>query len=232
MSSFILQMSRLAAAVTATCAITGPAFTQNLIVNGGFEASSDGFTTPPGWTNIGPTNGVVPYSAVAVFNLAAYEGVNFYSLGGPGTNGLSSVGVGIGQSVATTAGNTYRLTFGYSGENGPGLSTVLGVAIGGSLSQYALVSTPDGFFGRPFTTATIDYVATAALTAINFTLLATNERGLIGNADPIIDGVVFEQIAVAGVPEPATWGLMIAGFAAIGAASRRRRIASWARHAY
>ena len=32
----------------------------------------------------------------------------------------------------------------------------------------------------------------------------------------------FVGTAVAGVPEPATWGMMIAGFAMVGAASRRR----------
>lgn len=38
------------------------------------------------------------------------------------------------------------------------------------------------------------------------------------------EGVAFEfdDIAVTAVPEPATWGLMIAGFAMVGAAARRR----------
>lgn len=37
--------------------------------------------------------------------------------------------------------------------------------------------------------------------------------------------IALELVAVAGVPEPATWGMMIAGFGAVGVALRRRRVA-------
>jgi hypothetical protein len=207
--------------------IASAASAQNLLVNGGFEASSDGFVTPPGWTNIGPSTGVVPYALIGP-GLTPYEGNNFYTLGGPGTNGLSAVGWGISQSVVTTSGNTYRLTFGLSDENGPNLETVLGVNIGGNVTPFTLTATNTGFFTRQFATMTIDYVATAALTNISFTLLSTNERGLVGNNDPLIDGVVFEQIAVGnpGVPEPATWAMMLGGFGLMGAAVRRRQRAA------
>ncbi len=223
--------------IAASCAVTGPAQAADLIINGGFEASSDGFTTPTGWTNIGPANGIVPYAAVSSLGLIPYEGANFYSIGGPATNGISQIGWGISQTVATIIGNTYRLTFGYSDENGPGLETVLGVSIGGDLTPFTLTATDAGFFARQFATATIDYVATAAFTPISFTLLATNETGLVGNNDPMIDGVSFEQVAEANpgaVPEPASWAMMIVGFGATGAALRRRRgrpIATPVRHA-
>lgn len=214
----------LALGLTATFAAASAAGAQNLLVNGGFEASTNGFATPPGWTNIGPANGPVPYSAIGP-GLTPYEGDNFYTLGGPGTNGISAVGWGISQSVATTNGNTYRLTFGLTGENGPNLETMLGVNIGGTVTPFTLTSTNTGFFTRQFATVTIDYVATAALTNISFTLLSTNETGIIGNNDPMIDGVVFEQIAVGnpGVPEPATWAMMLGGFGLMGAAARRRQ---------
>lgn len=214
-------------ALAASGAVSGPAQAVSLIVNGGFEASSSTTQTPTGWTNIGPTNGIIPYSAVS--SQPVYEGMNFYSLGGVGSNGISSIGVGISQSVATTIGNTYRLTFGYSGENGPNLATVLGVSIGSMTTPFQVTSTNTGFFTRPFTTATLNYVATSALTPISFTLLGTNEVGLIGNNDPLIDGVSFEQIAVGGaVPEPATWAMMIVGFGAIGGVMRRRAAMAFA----
>lgn len=193
----------------------------NLIVNGGFEDSTSGFTTPPGWTNIGHTDGIVTYAAVSVFNLPAYEGSNFYSIGGPGNFGWANVGEGITQTVLTTVGNTYRLTFGVSDENGPtGIST-LNVLVGGQLTQIDLIADGSGFFGRPLETRTIDYIATGSSTAISFTLGATN---LPGNNDPLLDGISFEQIAIGGaVPEPSTWVMIIAGFVGVGFMTYRRR---------
>ena len=38
-------------------------------------------------------------------------------------------------------------------------------------------------------------------------------------------GVFFDKVSVAGVPEPTSWALMIAGFGLTGVALRRRRAA-------
>jgi hypothetical protein len=37
-----------------------------------------------------------------------------------------------------------------------------------------------------------------------------------------VDNIVVDEPIVSGVPEPATWAMMILGFAGIGAALRRR----------
>ena len=192
----------------------------SLLTNGGFEDSSSNFTTPTGWTNIGPANGIVTYAQVgnAVGNP---EGLNFYTIGGVATNGVSALGWGISQTVATTIGNTYRLTVGLSAENGPNLSDVLNVQIG---SQSNLVTlTNDGnstFFQRPLVYSTYDYVATSSSTTISFTLFSSTD---FGNNDPIIDGALFEQIATASaVPEPSTWAMMLLGFAGVGFMAYRR----------
>ena len=50
--------------------------------------------------------------------------------------------------------------------------------------------------------------------------LATGQLSLVGRTDESLFG-----IAIAPVPEPATWGLMIAGFGAVGGSLRRRRAA-------
>lgn len=201
----------------------------SLLINGGFEDSSSNFTTPTGWTNIGPANGIVTYAQVgnAVGNP---EGLNFYTIGGVATNGVSALGWGISQTVATTIGNTYRLTVGLSAENGPNLSDVLNVQIG---SQSNLVTlTNDGnstFFQRPLVYSTYDYVATSSSTTISFTLFSSTD---FGNNDPIIDGALFEQIAAASaVPEPSTWAMMLLGFAGVGFMAYRRSSANTATRA-
>jgi hypothetical protein len=194
----------------------------NLLVNGSFEDSTSNFTTPPGWTNVGHTDGVLSYANTGQ---PAYDGLEFYSLGGAGDNGFAFPGEGIEQTVATTAGDTYSLTFGYSDENCPGCSTVLTVNIGGFSQDYTLTADDGGFFRKPFTTAEIDgFTATGPSTTISFILKSTTN---LGNNDPLIDGVVFQQTAsvTPGVPEPATWAMMLVGFGGLGAMLRRRRSA-------
>ena len=189
----------------------------NLLVNGDFEGSSSPFATPPGWTNIGHTDGVLSYGLTSQL---AYNGLYFYDIGGAGGAGLPSIGDGITQTVATTIGNTYRLTFGYSGENGLGLSSVLAVTIGGIVTPFTITSDNAGFFRKAFTTANIDYTATSLSTAIAFTLQSATQ---LGDNDPLLDAVSFSQTATGAVPEPASWAMLISGFAVVGISARRRR---------
>jgi hypothetical protein len=211
----------LATLVTATL-VSQNAQASELIVNGGFEASSSNVTTPPGWTNIGHTDGVLQYATTAP-NITPYEGLNFYSLGGAGNNGFANNGDGITQSVATVSGDTYQLNFGLSDENAPGATTVLAVTIGSQVTDLTLVADSSGFFNKPFALTTVSYLASSDLTAISFTLVSTTN---FGNNDPLIDGVSFQDASVGAVPEPSTWAMMILGFVGIGAMTVRRRKAA------
>ena len=172
----------------------------NLLINGGFEASTDPVTTPPGWTNIGHSEGVIAYSDFTT--QPVYEGLEFYDLGGFGAP-MPAVGDGIAQTVATTPGTSYTLTFGLSGENAQDTET-LRVAIGSQLTDFTLVSTGSGTFSRPFATQTIEYVATGTSTTIAFTILSANPS--TGSNDPLIDGVAFKAVA-GGPPPPANLAL-------------------------
>jgi hypothetical protein len=214
-------MRRLLVLAAALCAVPAVASADNLLVNGDFEASTSHFTTPPGWYNIGHTEGVISY---AELGLPAFDGEQVYVTGGVSSNGLLSIGEGIGQNVATTSGDIYKLSFGYTGENCFGCTTVFTLNLGGYAQDFTIVADDSGFFRKAFTVAEVaDYVATSPLTAITFTLKsATN----FGNNDPIFDRVIFERTGTTnmpGVPEPGGWALMIAGFGLAGGAMRRRR---------
>ena len=198
------------ATVLGVFAIASPATAANLLINGDFEASSNPTSTPPGWTNIGHSDGVIPYSIGPV---PAYDGDYFYDLGGYG-DASGPVGDGISQTVATTIGHTYTLTFGLSSEDVAGMSE-LAVIIGGQSTLFDLDS-GGTYFLKGFKTQSISYVATGAFTTISF-IETINTSG--GNNDPLIDRVVFDSGAV---PEPASWALMLAGFGAIGTGLRRR----------
>ena len=204
-------------AALATAAAVPASASTNLLVNGNFEASTSQTSTPPGWTNIGHTDGVIAYS---LFGTPAYDGNYYYDIGGFG-GAMPSIGDGITQSVATVAGTSYTLTFGYTGENTQGVTTVLNVLIGSQLSQFTIVGDGSGLFHQPFQTTSLNYLATGASTAISFTIASST---MIGNNDPLIDGVSFTGLAGNAVPEPASWAMMIAGFGLVGAAARRRRV--------
>jgi hypothetical protein len=216
------KFTSAAAAVLCMGFIGGPAGAVELIANGGFEQSSSNFTTPPGWTNIGHEDGVLQYATQGgTTPLQAYQGLNFYSLDGAGDNGNFIAGDGITQSVATVSGANYQLQFGLSDENGPNGVTTLDVTIGSQTTVFTLTADNSGFFHKPLTTQTIDYVATSGNTAISFIETATNDGG---NNDALIDGVSFQGPAVAGaVPEPSTWAMMILGFVGLGFMGYRRR---------
>lgn len=184
-----------------------------LVVNGGFEASSSPTTTPPGWFNIGHSDGIITYAA---FGTPAYEGVNYYDLGGYG-NASGPIGDGIAQTFATTIGSTYTVTFGLSAENQSGTETLTAAAEGVSV-DYVLTPDGSGTFHRPFATQSFEFVASSVSSTLSF----IHTAGPGGANDPMIDGVTVE-LATQAIPEPETYALMLAGLGASGAVVRRRK---------
>jgi|GEM_PF-1370656 len=215
-------MRKLLSMAAALAILPAAANAANLIQNGSFEDSTSPFTTPPGWFNIGHTEGVLSY---ATLGLPAFDGDYVYVTGGQSSNGFLFPGEGIGQNVATTAGDIYQLSFGYTGENCPGCTTVFTVSLGAFSQDFTITADDSGYFRKPFTVATLDpYVASGPSTTLSFVLKSTTN---IGNNDPIFDRVVLERIGSTGaVPEPSIWALMIAGFGGAGAMLRRRRTAA------
>jgi hypothetical protein len=208
------------AAIAAAAAIPAFANAANLIQNGSFEMSDNGFSetqTPVDWTNIGHIDGVIAYS---VFSTPAYAGSYYYDEGGYG-DASNAPGDGIEQTVSTVAGQHYTLQFGLTGENSSGVE-IADVTIGSQLTQYTLtVNSAFGVFQDPFVTETISYVATGPSTTIAFTTDASSPS--LGSNDPLIDGISFGSSTGGGVPEPATWAMMLVGFAAVGYGLRRSR---------
>ncbi|WP_337187531.1 PEPxxWA-CTERM sorting domain-containing protein [Phenylobacterium sp.] len=79
----------------------------------------------------------------------------------------------------------------------------------------------DDTLGEIFTLDTLQGLQTLTLDRRN--LISFSFRGVGTTSTPQFDNLVWRESAVAAVPEPMTWALMITGFAGVGAAIRRQR---------
>jgi hypothetical protein len=143
-------------------------------------------------------------------------------------NGFEDTAKIVWQSGALTlAAGTYTFSAwvansccnsGFSGTNYPPMLTFSGV-VGDPVSQ--TVASPAGAWQQIFTTFTVG----AGGATGNLTLM--NAQGQGSGNDFGVDDIVLATGTAPGtigdVPEAATWAMMVMGFGAIGAASRRRR---------
>lgn len=221
-----MKRTLLPAIVAATVSTSLPAAAAtNLIKNGGFDdvavsgeyAVYDYFNTPVGfeWTVSG---------TVDVHRTDGFYGGDPDPVGA-GTYALDLLGTGstggIYQSFNTEVGKTYRLTFDYA--NNPfiagaamdiGVSSLAGLAFSQQVSHTG--STPSAMNWQTFT---LEFVANAGTS----TLFFNNVSGQPGSGMYLDSVSVVDLSEPVGVPEPATWALMIAGFGLAGTALRQRR---------
>lgn len=232
----------LIVASTVCAAVAAPAFAApNLVVNGGFEQSSYtsnsqfgadfGGQGVTGWTGLGGNHLQFYYfggtqttvNAVNQFgDPQAFFRPNFSTLSPQGGNfvaldGDSDYAGSISQQISgLTVGSRYRLTFSWAASqliNRTGATTEQLVGNFGD-STFATGVVPvasegfEGWFNEAFT-----FTATSSSQVLSFLSIGT-PNGL----PPI---AALDGVSLTAVPEPATWGLMLAGFAMVGVAARR-----------
>jgi hypothetical protein len=124
-------------------------------------------------------------------------------------NGVVSFG-NVGDTIAQSLSNFLTFADGFGGNYQFSVSSVKTVAFtsdanGTSGSLYLLGSTLDSFLG-------LDATATSLTMTFNST-----------NGSPFTASATLAVPPSGSVPEPATWGMIVVGFGAMGAAMRRRQ---------
>jgi hypothetical protein len=218
-----IQLRHLALA--ALSALATQAQAQNLISNGGFETPvtvggssstlASGSTTITGWQVVGPNILLLNtgYTEPNV-SFAAHSGLNSVDLTGAGNVGPTA---GITQTVATTIGQAYLLSFWLGNADGSGnssylLPSALNLSINGGAAQ-AFSNSDTTTFTLNWKQFSTGFVATGTSTTLGFlnaTGATDSEAGL-------------DDVVLVAVPEPATAALALAGLAGVWMRVRRRR---------
>lgn len=179
----------------------------NLVTNGSFEADAQAagtwgiYPNLTGWT--GGQFGIELRNNVAG---AAYDGVNYVELDTT-QNSLMN------QSIGTSLGQAYELSFAYSAREGVSAASN-GIEVfwnGLSHGVFTAVGAPSGHLWNVYT---LNVTGAAGSSTLMFQAV-----GLGDSYGGSLDAVSLTPA----IPEPETYALMLAGLAAIGFVARRRK---------
>lgn len=187
------------------------------VINGGFETGTDPNSSPngfitltagdstsiPGWT---VSNGSIDYIG------------SYWQAQGGSSRSIDLAGTSLGtisQSIDTVAGVWYTVTFWASKNPDGGAPDRTGTVSFGGGSQAFAYSAVNDRANMNWQQYSFNFLATGASSLLSFS--ADASAGCCYG--PALDTVSITEA----VPEPATWGLMLLGFAGIGMAMRRRR---------
>lgn len=192
----------LALGAIAAALLAGGASANPIVTNGSFETGdTTGWTLGgPGWPSIyvhTQTGAFGPYTVA--------EDGSYYLVAGP----LEAVS--LSQTITDTSGQDYEVDFWLSSNLGVGTASFTGGVNG--TTDVDLSSNPVSF--TDWTKYTMFFTGTGSDT-LEFTFVN-------GPTYWAFDNVSVTAITAPGAPEPATWALMLTGFAGLGVALRSRR---------
>ena len=206
-------------AATAAALLIGTSAGAVTVINGSFE---DG-TPPPGmFTSLAAGDTTITGWEVLSAGVD-YIGSLWVASNGSRSLDLSAMSAGgVKQTISGfTVGQAYRISFDLSsnpdGIDGPKQALVS--ATGGGAVTYTYTDVTNSYADMKYVTMTYDFIASNTTQDIQFRSLEFNPFGTV------LDNVSIAELPneiPSTVPEPATWGLMLAGFVMVGAAARRR----------
>ena len=200
--------------------ITNGSFETPLVPVGGFTNFGSGSTLITGWTVVGPQASIVSTNYTAgCCTFPAQDGNQWLDLTGDLSNSLE----GVEQSIATTAGNEYTVTFWVGNVDDPtgifGTTSTVQFLVDGSLFDTVTNSTNRTTLSWEQFTET--FKASGSTTLIEF--LNADPRG--DNSNGLDNVSVVEEGGTGGppaVPEPASLSLLGIAIAGLGLFRRRK----------
>ena len=182
-----------------------------------------GGSSAGGAYSAGPIPGT-GFADLAPFNvdiLGVLNGTNFSCVDNPAGNCLDLVGNQGGGAITSiptfnlVAGDTYTVTFGadLQGFSNQSASTTFSVGLGALSQVETLVSDLNTRYSLTFTP-----VSNQTGANLSFTTISAPD----GVHGAVIDNITLAS-ASAGVPEPASWAMMMLGFGVVGYALRKRQ---------
>ena len=180
-------------------------------VNGGFESgtTSNPFTTVTGENSTTITGWTVPAGSSVDYignYWQAQEGARSVDLNGNAQGGIQ-------QTFDTVINQMYTVSFWLAGnpDGAPTIKDVLVGATGTAAQLFSFDSTGATHANMGWKNYTYNFTATSASTTLSF-----------ASQNATAYGAVLDNVSVSAVPEPATWAMMLFGFALVGGAMRRR----------
>jgi hypothetical protein len=216
--SLVLAMSASQAATQ----LTNGSFETPVVPVGSFSSFAVGSSAITGWTVVGPAGtSVSPVSGTFAQNGVAFiaqDGAQWLDLTGFNINSSE----GVAQTVGTTVGNLYQLSYFVGNTTGGGifgtLSTV-NVSVNGvaTFSDTNSTVSPTAQNWQQFTHTFIATSASTTLALFNGDPASDNNNGL--------DNVVLLDLgpAVGAIPEPDTYAMLLGGLGLLGFVARRRK---------
>ena len=199
---------------TAAAALLATGASAVTVVNGSFE---DGIALPDGGFTTLATGDTTSLPGWEVLS----DGVDYIGTYWQASNGSRSLDLsaatsgGVMQTVTGfETGKRYKMTFDVSGNPGGGDNPkgIMVSATGGVAQEFFYLLTPaNSNSNMLYQTYTYYFTASSGTQDIQFRSAEYNPYGS-----------VLDNVSISLVPEPATWGLMLAGFAMTGGLVRRR----------
>ncbi len=211
-----MRYGLISAALTATLLGSVAANAADLVTNGSFSAGLTGFTTT--YATMGSASNTYP-GVIALLTggdhttgTGNYLSVDTNSSGG---NDFASRSFW-SETFGVVANSAYAFTAYVKQANGAPFPQFEALANGTSLTGVVSVANTD------WTQVNGTY---SSGTATSATLSLFNRDGSYIDNDLYVDDISFTGPATGAVPEPATWAMVLSGFAIVGSAARRRRAA-------